>query len=241
MSESDLSGRLPRPRIALERRPLLNSASTASCSMRFSLRRMTSGARCRISFCSRLFRLITRRYRSFKSEVAKRPPSSGTSGRRSGGITGTTSRIIHSGRLPEFLNAATTLRRFEIFFRRASLVASFISLRKSTNSLSMSSFFRSSRIASAPHPLVLPAVALVVLGGTEDLGAEESIPFGLEGAVVDRFRLLHLTMRPRSDLVGRGERDSNCVEDERIFRFFEETEEVFHHWAISPAGPSALL
>src|SRR5207248_9791515 len=71
--------------------------------------------------------------------------------------------------------------------------------------------------------------------------AEESIPFGLEGAVVDRFRLLHLTMRPRSDLVGRGERDANGVEDERIFRFFEETEEVFHHWAISPAGPSALL
>src|SRR5439155_8866988 len=92
-----------------------------------------------------------------------------------------------------------------------------------------------------PHALVLPAVALVVLGGTEDLGAEESIPFGLEGAVVDRFRLLHLTMRPRSDLVGRGERDANGVEDERIFRFFEETEEVFHHWAISPAGPSALL
>src|SRR5881396_3813932 len=119
MSESDFKGRLPRPRIALERRPLSNSASTASCNIRFSLRRMTSGARCRMSFCSRLLRLMTRRYRSFRSDVAKRPPSSGTSGRRSGGITGTTARIIHSGRLPEFLNADTTFRRFDIFFRRA--------------------------------------------------------------------------------------------------------------------------
>src|SRR6476660_295079 len=113
MSDSDLSGRLPRPRIALERRPLSNSASTASCSMRFSLRRMTSGARCEMSFCRRLLRLMTRRYRSLRSDVAKRPPSSGTSGRRSGGITGMTSRIIHSGLLrtspesPELRNAAT--------------------------------------------------------------------------------------------------------------------------------------
>jgi hypothetical protein len=31
---------------------------------------------------------MTRRYKSFKSEVAKRPPSSGTNGRKSGGSTG---------------------------------------------------------------------------------------------------------------------------------------------------------
>ena len=35
----------------------------------------------------RLLRIITRRYKSFKSEVAKRPPSNGTNGRNSGGIT----------------------------------------------------------------------------------------------------------------------------------------------------------
>jgi len=34
---------------------------------------------------------MTRRYKSFKSEVAKRPPSSGTNGRKSGGNTGNTS------------------------------------------------------------------------------------------------------------------------------------------------------
>ena len=73
--------------------------------MRFSLRTMTSGACSSISFFNRLLRLITRRYRSFKSDVAKRPPSSGTSGRSSGGITGITSRIIHSGLLPDLRNA----------------------------------------------------------------------------------------------------------------------------------------
>src|SRR3989441_7732875 len=64
--------------------------------MRFSLRTMTSGARNSVNFFRRLLRLMTRRYRSFRSEVANRPPSSGTSGRSSGGITGTTSRIIQS-------------------------------------------------------------------------------------------------------------------------------------------------
>src|SRR5437870_2011845 len=129
MSDSDFSGRLPRPRIAFERRPLSNSASTASCSMRFSFRRMTSGARCRISFCSRLFRLMTRRYRSFRSDVAKRPPSSGTRGRRSGGMTGTTSRIIQTGLLraspafPELRNASTIFRRLSICFLRCWLVS----------------------------------------------------------------------------------------------------------------------
>ena len=86
--------------------------------MRFSLRTMTSGARSSMSFFRRLLRLMTRRYRSFRSEVAKRPPSSGTRGRSSGGMTGMTSRIIHSGLLPLLRNASTTFRRLAnlIFF-----------------------------------------------------------------------------------------------------------------------------
>ncbi len=59
----------------------------------------------------RLLRLITRRYKSFKSEVAKRPPSNCTIGRSSGGITGSTSRIIHSGEFPELRKDSTTSRR----------------------------------------------------------------------------------------------------------------------------------
>ena len=52
--------------------------------------------------------------------MAKRPPSSGTSGRSSGGITGTTSRIIHSGRLPERMKDSTSFSRLTSFLRLAS-------------------------------------------------------------------------------------------------------------------------
>ena len=60
------------------------------------------------------------------------------------------SRIIHSGRLPEFLKAFTTFRRLASFFRFASLVASRISTRSSCDSSSTSMSFSSVRIASAP-------------------------------------------------------------------------------------------
>src|ERR1019366_7897656 len=40
-------------------------------------------------------------------------------------------------------------------------------------------------------PLVLAAVALPVLGGTEDLLAEQAVLLGTEGPVVDRLRLLY--------------------------------------------------
>ena len=100
MSANDLSGRLFVPVIALPRLPLSRSASTASCNIRFSLRTMMSGAFRSNSRFSRLFRLMTRRYKSFKSEVANRPPSSGTNGRSSGGNTGNTFNTIHSGLFP---------------------------------------------------------------------------------------------------------------------------------------------
>ena len=61
MSESDFSGRLLAPVMTRPRRPLSNSASTDSCSMRFSLRTMMSGARSSISRLRRLLRLMTRR------------------------------------------------------------------------------------------------------------------------------------------------------------------------------------
>ena len=68
----------------------------------------------------RLLRLITRRYRSLRSDVAKRPPSNGTNGRRSGGRTGNTFKIIHSGLLPDVKNASISLRRLVTFLRRVS-------------------------------------------------------------------------------------------------------------------------
>jgi hypothetical protein len=63
----------------------------------------------------RLLRLMTRRYRSLRSEVAKRPPSSGTSGRSSGGSTGSTVRIIHSGGCRSLRSDSISLRRLDSF------------------------------------------------------------------------------------------------------------------------------
>ncbi len=98
----------------------------------------------------RLFRLITRRYKSFKSLVAKRPPSSGTKGRKSGGITGSTSRIIHSGRVFDSINPLNTLRRLEsFFFTCLERVACICSCNSSTTG-SSSILESTSRTASAP-------------------------------------------------------------------------------------------
>ena len=114
MSDKLFKGRLPGPVTGRPRRPLSISASTASCSILFSLRTIISGAPRSSSLARRLLRLMMRRYRSFRSDVAKRPPSSWTIGRRSGGMTGMTFKIIHSGLFPESRNASTTSRRLTI-------------------------------------------------------------------------------------------------------------------------------
>ena len=60
-------------------------------------------------------------------------------------------------------------------------------------------------------PLVLAAVALPVLRGTEDLLAEEPVLLRLEGAVVDGLRLLHLAVGPRADAIRRSETDADLI------------------------------
>ena len=62
------------------------------------------------------------------------------------------------------------------------------------------------------HPLVLAAKALVVLGRTEDTGAEQAVALRLEGPVVDGLGLLDLPERPGPDLFGAGEGDADPVE-----------------------------
>ena len=153
MSLRDFRRWLPVPAIARPRRPLSIRASHASWSIRFSLRMMISGAPSSRSRLSRLLRLMTRRYRSFRSEVAKRPPSSWTIGRRSGGMTGRTDRIIHSGRVPERRKASIRRRRLIAFLRRWPEL-----VRTSTWSwrprVSRSIRLMMSRTASAPMPEV---------------------------------------------------------------------------------------
>ena len=150
MSASDFSGRLLLPVIARPRRPLSSNASTDSCNMRFSLRTIISGALSSSSRRNRLLRLITRRYRSFRSEVANRPPSRGTSGRRSGGNTGNTDITIHCGLLPDSMKESTSFSRL---IKRLSLVSDLvasISSRNLRDSDSRSISFNRSWTASAP-------------------------------------------------------------------------------------------
>ena len=66
--------------------------------------------------------------------------------------------------------------------------------------------------ALVPDPLVLAAVALPVLGRTEDALVEEPVLFRLERPVVDGLRLRHLTLGPLPDLVRAGKRDADRAE-----------------------------
>ena len=81
--------------------PLSNNASTDSCNILFSFLTIISGAFKSINLFNLLFLLITLLYKSFKSEVANLPPSRGTNGLSSGGITGIHVKIIHSGLFPD--------------------------------------------------------------------------------------------------------------------------------------------
>ena len=151
MSDKDFRGLEPGPVTALPRLPLSISESTASWSILFSFLTIMSGAPSSRSLLSLLFLLITLLYKSFKSDVANLPPSSWTIGLMSGGITGITSSIIHSGRLPDCLKASSTSRRFKrrmLFCPVASSSSARSSSQVLSRSISQSSFF----IASAPMP-----------------------------------------------------------------------------------------
>ena len=60
--------------------------------------------------------------------------------------------------------------------------------------------------------LVFAAQAFVVLDRPENLGAEQAIAFGLEGPVVDGFRLLDFTKGPGTDFLRRGHADFDGIE-----------------------------
>ena len=62
------------------------------------------------------------------------------------------------------------------------------------------------------NPLVLPAVALPVLGRTEDLLAEQAILLGAERPVVDGLGLLDLAIGPTPDGVAGGQADPKLIE-----------------------------
>src|SRR3954453_5759257 len=185
MSESDFSARLPGPVTGRPRRPLSNSASTASWSIRFSLLTMISGAPRSSSRFSRLFRLITRRYRSLRSLVANRPPSSCTIGRRSGGMTGTQSSTIPVGLFLVDKKAETTFSRFRARVLRCPLPVWMVSFSELA-SASRSKVSRRFWIASAPMD---PAKYLPV----ERIAHLRGLPPGRDHVPAD-----HLEQQPRT-------------------------------------------
>ena len=152
MSAKDLRGLFPVPVITLPLLPLSNKASTASCSIRFSFLTIISGALNSINLFNRLFLLITLRYRSLRSDVANLPPSSGTKGLSSGGITGITVKIIHSGLFPELIKFSTS---FNLLIVLSSATLEVVVFKTSLNlslSAGKSIAANTSLIASAPIP-----------------------------------------------------------------------------------------
>ena len=152
MSAKDLRGLLLEPVIALPLLPLSKRASTDSWSILFSFLTIISGALSSINLLSLLFLFITLLYRSLRSEVANLPPSRGTKGLKSGGSTGNTSRIIHSGLLEELLNDFMIFILLESFFIFASDLVSVICCSIKAISSSKSISISNILTASAPIP-----------------------------------------------------------------------------------------
>ena len=113
---------------------------------------MISGAFRSRSRFNRLFLFITLLYKSFKSDVANLPPSKGTRGLKSGGKIGRTSKIIHSGLLPDSLNDLSNFSLLAYFFSLASDLVKGISSWMSLIAASRSSSFNKVWIDSAPIP-----------------------------------------------------------------------------------------
>ena len=62
------------------------------------------------------------------------------------------------------------------------------------------------------YPLILAAMAFVILRGPEYFLAEKTVLFGLLRSVVNGFGFGDLAVRPLSDFLGRSERNLHCVE-----------------------------
>jgi len=66
--------------------------------------------------------------------------------------------------------------------------------------------------AAMLHALVLAAQALPIGDGAKNLGAEKTVTFGLEGAVVDGLGLGDFTVRPGANFFRTRQRDADGIE-----------------------------
>src|SRR3954452_16008944 len=83
------------------------------------------------------------------------------------------------------------------------------------------------------HALVLAAQALVILDRPEDAGAEQPVALRLEGAVVDRLRLLDLAVGPGADALRAGDRDADLIEALRPGDLAEDVHQLIHERPLS--------
>ncbi len=149
-SAKDFRGRLLEPVIAQPRRPLSNRASTASCSIRFSLRTDHPAARSGRTFNERLLRLMTQRCQSLRvrsRETTTIQRNQRTQIWRQYRQNGQDHPLWFVTRLYERLQQFDTLGQL---LRLVSELVSFSSSRSCSHSCSRSMLFSRAWIASAP-------------------------------------------------------------------------------------------
>src|SRR4051794_15971437 len=78
------------------------------------------------------------------------------------------------------------------------------------------------------HPLVLATQAFVVFYRSENAGAEQTIPFRLEGPIIDRFRLLDLAIRPGMNALRARDRDADLIEALRPADLAKDVHQLVH-------------
>jgi hypothetical protein len=78
------------------------------------------------------------------------------------------------------------------------------------------------------HALIFAAQAFIVLYGAEDARAEQAVTFGLERAVVDRFRLLDFAEGPAADFFRRRDADLDLVKGFRLGERIAEFGKIVH-------------
>ena len=69
------------------------------------------------------------------------------------------------------------------------------------------------------HPFVLTAQTFPVRNRAKNAGAKQSVAFRFERSIIDRFRLGNLTVRPRTDLIRRRQRNTDRFVICRQLRF----------------------
>src|SRR4029077_18487836 len=87
------------------------------------------------------------------------------------------------------------------------------------------------------HALVLAAQALIVLHRAEDARAEQPVALRLEGAVVDRLRLLDLPIGPGQNFLRARNADANLVEILLLDLRTEEVDDFLIHYLYLPGRP----